>query len=176
MTKASFETSASEGTGEDSPLAATAAAAACLLLWTRKSTIHGPDSRVRVDTSAAQGGDGVSHGLDEDVVLRVVDRATAGRLGPVEDLRVEDGGLERVAGLQVQPGWSTAPPHGPEQARAFPESEHGTVTVGSDPDAVLAQGKRPHGERGAALADPDRRLIRVLDGEVRGPIGWRATS
>lgn len=59
---------------------------------------------------------------------------------------------------------------------AFPESEHGAVPVGGDPGTLLAQDQRADGERGAALTDPGRHLVRVPDCEVPDPDGKMATA
>lgn len=132
----------------------------------------GTHPRVRggLHPTAAQRGDGMGAVADDHLVV-FVGHIAAARFagGPVEDLRVEDGGGEGVAGAQFQAGGRIALPHRPGHGLAFPEAEGGAVAVGGEGGAPGAELERADGDRRPALADPARGVIGVLHREIRRP-------
>ncbi len=107
---------------------------------------------------------------DHPVLLIGHHAGRGGFAGPVQDLRVEDGGRESVARAEFQPGGGSAAAHSPAPHDvALPESEDRPGGVRGQGGTAGTEGQRAHRHGGAALTDACDGHIGVGDGEVRRP-------
>ena len=107
-----------------------------------------------------------------DHLVVLVGHLAAARLlgGPVEDLRIEDGGGEGIPGAQFQTRRARRPVR-PTRPCVWPSQKPKVAPsrVGGEGGASGADLERADGDGRPALADPGRGVVGVLDGEVRGP-------
>lgn len=101
----------------------------------------------------------------------VADLAAAGTLRrPVEDLAVEDRGVERVAGVQPYEGrLGAAPPLPVGDELALPDAEGRPVAVREQGRPAGREGQRAHRQGATAFLYAGHCLVRAGHREVRGP-------